>query len=251
MIYLYTGTPGSGKTLSAVKKIITSGKHVITNIVLDMSKTKRWNDVTYVETYDLTPKRLFQFYKQHKPKREGDLLFVFDEAQQVLGCRDWNADDRKAWISFFMEHRKLRYTVILISQWSKMLDKQVVPLIDYEWAFRRMSRFGLFGFIIFVLTLGEKYLVVEKYKPLDMVIGKHLSMVGRKYYRYYNSYQILTKYLDDDKVDEDSTAETIEVPNNSELASAPVVGVSAVASPTLEGGTDEQPPRCGSHFRAV
>jgi hypothetical protein len=198
LIYLNTGTPGSGKTLSAVKKIIKHRGPVITNIVLNLPKNSQ-ADITYVETYDLDPKRLFKFYKDKKPKHEGELLFVFDEAQQVLGCRDWNSEDRKAWISFMMEHRKLRYSVILICQWSKMLDKQIVPLVDYEWCYRRMSRFGMFGFFVFILTLGEKYLVVEKYKPLEMVIGKHLSMVGRKYYKYYNSYQILTKYLEDEE----------------------------------------------------
>lgn len=245
MIYLYTGTPGSGKTLSAVKKVMTSHKHVITNICLDES-AKKHADITYVETYDLSPKLLYKYYKKYKPQKEGSLLLVFDEAQQVLGCRDWGAADRKAWTSFFMEHRKLRFEVILITQWSKMLDKQILPLIDYEYNFRRMSRFGWFGFFVYILTFGEKYLVIEKYKPLDMVIGKHLSMVGRRYYKFYNSFQILTKYFEDDNEDEEE-----ELSNTllSERTNAPDADGSADASSTQESGADDRPRRSARHFR--
>lgn len=168
MIEAYTGTPGSGKTYHAVYDMweaLKYGRPVISNIPLDLpekllGKKRDWKNWRLVETYDIKPFMLYQLSESIREQKgfkrvpEDYILLVIDEAQLVFNCRDWQAQDRKEWLSFFQQHRKLGYHVVLITQMAQMLDKHAQGLLEYEIVHRKFSNFGWKGKLLSLVLLS-------------------------------------------------------------------------------------------------
>lgn len=195
MISLYSGTPGSGKSLNASAKVRASLKwyrpvigtfHINKNALYKNSKY----EYTYVNIYELTPQFLVEYAKKNLPKKknpEGSFLLVIDEAQRIFNPRAWNSADRKDWITFFAEHRHLGYDIILISQNDRMLDRQIRGLIEYNVVHRKMSQFGIMG-KIFSLFLGQ-FVVIEFWYPIKERIGATFFRGEKKLYNFYDSFE--------------------------------------------------------------
>ncbi|MDR2672865.1 MAG: zonular occludens toxin domain-containing protein [Coriobacteriales bacterium] len=182
MIYAYTGTPGSGKTLRAVKELVNfTGKRVITNIAL--------SGINYLQLPD-SADLLTEMCLEVCSRKEAQTLVVIDEAQMLFNCRDWSNASRSGWLKFFTHHRKYGAKIILVTQSLSYLDKQIRQLVEYEHRYRRLSRWGWVGFVLYFLTFGEKYLYVEYYAPANERVSLHISMIGRKYYKYYDTFDI-------------------------------------------------------------
>lgn len=195
-ISLYSGTPGSGKSLHAAKDIIDwarSGKPVITNFEVDLSKYPKAKH-TYIDDNDLTPDYLVQFSREYfagrkLTKRDEDtILLVIDECQLLFNSREYQKKDRKIWIKFFTTHRHLGYRVILIAQMDKMLDKQIRGVIEYEFIHRKLSNYGKAGKIITLFLLGDLFTSVQMWYPLKLKVGTSMFRAKRKYYSLYDSY---------------------------------------------------------------
>lgn len=195
-IFLYSGTPGSGKSLHAAKTItdwFKAGKPVISNFELNLSKFPGAQH-TYIDDDDLTPDFLrdysLAYFKGRKlTKRDEDtILLVVDECQLVFNSRDYQRKDRKTWIKFFSTHRHMGYRVILIAQMDKMLDKQIRGLIEYEYIHRKLSNFGKAGKLLTVLLAGEMFTAVQMWYPLKMKIGTSMFRGKRRYFSIYDSY---------------------------------------------------------------
>lgn len=195
-IILYSGTPGSGKSLHAAKTIIDwfkKGKPVITNFDLDISKYTNANH-RYVDDDELTPDFLLQYSREYfqgrkLTKRDEDtILLVVDECQLLFNSRDYQKKDRKVWIKFFSTHRHLGYHVILIAQMDKMLDKQIRGVIEYEYIHRKLSNFGKAGKLLTIALAGEMFTAVQMWYPLKMKIGTTMFRGKRRYFRIYDSY---------------------------------------------------------------
>ena len=195
-IYLYSGTPGSGKSLHAAKTItewFKKGKPVITNFELDTSKFPNALH-TSVEDDDLTPDWLLSYSlayfadRKVTKKDEDTILLVIDECQLIFNSRDYQKKDRKIWIKFFTQHRKLGYRVILIAQMDKMLDKQIRGVIEYEYIHRKLSNFGKAGKLLTIAMAGETFTAVQMWYPLKLKIGTSMFRAKKKYYSIYDSY---------------------------------------------------------------
>ena len=168
MIEAYTGTPGSGKTYHAVYDMweaLKYGRPVISNIPLDLpekllGKKRDWKNWRFVEIYDIKPFMLYQLSESIRDQKgfkrvpEDYILLVIDEAQLIFNCRDWQAQDRKEWLSFFQQHRKLGYHVVLITQMAQMLDKHAQGLLEYEIVHRKFSNFGWKGKLVSLVLLS-------------------------------------------------------------------------------------------------
>lgn len=168
MIEAYTGTPGSGKTYHAVYDMweaLKYGRPVISNIPLDLpekllGKKRDWKNWRFVEIYDIKPFMLYQLSESIREQKgfkrvpEDYILLVIDEAQLIFNCRDWQAQDRKEWLSFFQQHRKLGYHVVLITQMAQMLDKHAQGLLEYEIVHRKFSNFGWKGKLVSLVLLS-------------------------------------------------------------------------------------------------
>lgn len=195
-IDLYSGTPGSGKSLHAAKTIIEwfkKGKPVITNFELDISKYPKAIHGC-VDDDDLTPDFLIkysrEFFQGRKltKKDEDTILLVVDECQLIFNSRDYQKKDRKVWIKFFSTHRHLGYHVILIAQMDKMLDKQIRGVIEYEYIHRKLSNFGKAGKLLTFAMAGEMFTAVQMWYPLKLKIGTVMFRAKKRYYSIYDSY---------------------------------------------------------------
>jgi zona occludens toxin (predicted ATPase) len=118
MIYLYTGTPGSGKSYHAAKDVVhrlKRGGGLICNFPVNEDYVKKKKTkVEYWDNSELTPKRFVQFaLENHKIGKEGQTLVVIDECQIKFNCRDFGRKDRNDWVNLFAQHRKLGYNFIL------------------------------------------------------------------------------------------------------------------------------------------
>lgn len=103
MIYLYSGTPGSGKSLHQAKDIydwLRKGKVVIANFDIDVNKIPKCKgQFIYLDNTFLKPDTLIKFarvyFNDHKFK-EGAIRLYVDECQILLNSRDnWQTGDRK------------------------------------------------------------------------------------------------------------------------------------------------------------
>ena len=166
MIRLYSGTPGSGKSLHNARDVIARsrmGKPVIGNFPVDLSRFKKAN-YTYVPNYELNPEYLINYSRkffQGKKIKEGAILLVIDECQLMFNSRDWQQKGRSDWLSFFSQHRKYGYDVTLIAQFDRMIDRQIRGVIECGFIHRKLSNYGLGGKIMSILFGGNTFVVVE------------------------------------------------------------------------------------------
>lgn len=193
MIRLYSGTPGSGKSLHNAKDVINRsrfGKPVIGNFPCDLSKYPKAN-YTYVPNYELTPDYLMKYSREFfkdKPIREGKILLVIDECQLMFNSRDWQQKGRNAWLSFFTQHRKFGYDITLIAQFDRMIDKQLRGVIEYEYVHRKLSNYGFGGKIMSLLFGGNTFVVVQMWYPLKLKIGQEFVHARKRFFSIYDTF---------------------------------------------------------------
>ena len=124
MIYFYSGTPGSGKSLHCAKdiynKLFVKKQNVIANFEINermLAKKKRRGDFVYISNFEMSPKYFIEYARlNHIPGKENQTLVIIDECQILFNPRTWNDKDRLSWIEFFTQHRKYGYNFIMISQ---------------------------------------------------------------------------------------------------------------------------------------
>ncbi|WPD22852.1 MAG: zonular occludens toxin domain-containing protein [Candidatus Electrothrix scaldis] len=150
MIIAFTGTPGSGKTYDAVRKIIENlkmGRVVFTNIdgmnepeCLEMIKM-----VTGLNDHGLACK-LFFFEKEQIEEFWNHVvpgcLIVIDEVQNVFNSRDWQSKKNVAFNAWASVHRHHGYDVVLITQSIMRIDTAVRALVEWTYVYRKINFFG-------------------------------------------------------------------------------------------------------------
>lgn len=202
MIELYSGTPGSGKSLHAARKIrerLRSRKKciILGNFFIDRKACGKGKGIyLYVPNHRLTPGRLLSFarrYSQHLGRRlkEGELLLVLDEAQLLFNAREWQNQARAGWLSFFTQHRHYGYDIILLTQFDRMIDRQVRGLIEYDTVHRKVSRAGKIGAVLGFLTGGTLFVCVKQWYPLHEKVDSQFFLGGKRLYAVYDSYNHL------------------------------------------------------------
>lgn len=198
MIELYSGTPGSGKSLNAcniAREYYKKGRPVITNYDIKFfgkpGRGKGFHLRVYNEDY--TPQLLYRISEVYgkrlgrKPHEE-EILLILDEAQLLFNTRNWNDGTRKGWVSFFTQHRKLGYHIVLIAQFDLMLDKQIRALIEYEHVHRKVKNIGYAGKLVNILLGGAGFVDVCIYKPMNMKLGSKFISAKQELFEMYNSY---------------------------------------------------------------
>lgn len=194
MISLYSGTPGSGKSLHCARTIKAwsrIGDPVIGNFEVNLPEKFKNANYIYVPNDELTPYYLVQFsrwwFENHKFSERG-ILLVIDECQLMFNAREWNIKGRAEWLSFFTQHRKYGYEIILIAQFDRMVDRQIRSLIEYEYIHRKMSNFGWQGKILSLFFGGNTFICVKRWYPLGEKIGSEIFHARKNLYSIYNSY---------------------------------------------------------------
>lgn len=199
-IFLYSGTPGSGKSLHQAENIynrLRRGKPVVANYDVNLkaiphAKGKFW----YVPNDMLSPALLVaisnELFPRKRPK-EGAIQLYIDEAQLLFNAREWSKPDRKAWLEFFTQHRKYGYDIFLIAQFDRMLDRQIRGVIEYEVKHRKVSNFGTIGLVLKLLTLGDCFVAITIWYDLKEKISSTFFHYHRRYSRLYDTYKIFNQ----------------------------------------------------------
>lgn len=194
MIYLYSGTPGSGKSLHVARDIRDALRlkrsPVIANFVIN-PKTRGIERFTFVPNVALNPGFLYSFARkfwQGRKVREDSILLVIDEAQLVFNSRSWSQGERMAWIEFFSQHRHFGFKIVLIAQFDRMLDRQIRCLIEIEVNHRKLSNYGLKGLLMSLPFGGKLFIAVSYYYGLGDKVGTSFLLPRRAYFRLYDSY---------------------------------------------------------------
>lgn len=192
MIRLFSGTPGSGKTLHAVHTMDwynRHGKPVVANFELNAALLKR-PDLLVLPDDKITPQMLIDYsnyYFQDKAIKEGEILLVLDEAQLIFNARDWQFN--RPWISFFTQHRKLGYDIILIAQYDRMLERQIRSLIEYEEKHLKVTNLGGIGGFFMSLILGRFRVYRKWYNQEKMLISQYRASYGKRDKQLYDTFK--------------------------------------------------------------
>lgn len=209
MIDFYSGTPGSGKSLHVAEKIywwLRTGGCVVCNFAInyDVFKTKKKNllkgTCLQIENIMLDPIFLMNysraFFKRDKKNRivEGQALLVIDECQLMFNSRDWQKNGRQDWIRFFTQHRKFGFNIVLVSQFDRLVDRQIRSLIENEVVHRKLSNYKIFGKIISLFFGGSLFVAIKYWYCLknkqDGKLGVQYFRAKKRYIEFYDSYKI-------------------------------------------------------------
>lgn len=212
MIELYTGTPGSSKSLHAAGDIRDAlnkrrgvDRPVIANFDVNVEGVRRPQAFRYVPNEDLTPSVLTEFADDFwlsvdRPFSEDYLLLVLDECSLIFNSRLWQdkgrqgrGDSRMDWLEFLSQHRKYGYRIILIAQSAKMIDNQFRMLVDYEINHRKVSNMGMIGGLIGGVCGGKLFMRVRYLFQTHERLGMQLSIMNRRDAAMYDSYARLRK----------------------------------------------------------
>lgn len=202
MISLYSGTPGSGKSLHLASRLCHWMQYraapIIGNFSCDFSSIKKQKgSYLFIDNAFLTPQRLMNFSKNYseyigRRVKEGEILLVIDECQILFNSRDWGSRDRGAWCSFFTQHRKLGFEIILIAQFDRMLDRQIRSLIEYEFIHRKVSNFGIKGKLFSLFCGGKLFVAVKVWYPMKEKVGSEFFIFHHKFSDIYDTYALFT-----------------------------------------------------------
>ena len=164
MIFLYSGTPGSGKSLHVAERLyhlLRAGRPTVCNFPINLNRIpKKKRDLfCYKSNLEITPDFLIEFSREHfkgKKVKESSLLLVIDECQLMFNARDWSKSGRDKWLSFFTLHRHYGYDIILIAQFSPKL-----------------------------------FVSVKVWYPMKEKVSSEFFKCKRKYYSLYDTYLML------------------------------------------------------------
>ena len=220
LIYFYSGTPGSGKSLRVARDIVAKLKirkqNVITNMSVNYdyirtSRFKEWLNKKFGTKYDtkikdmgrlyyvpdnkLTVEFLYQYaMKFHKRGVEGQTLLIIDEAQMKFApntmklMNQMDIHYRQKWLDFFTQHRHLGYNIIVVSQFDRLIDPQVRCLFEYECRHRKINNYGAIGMILSLFKFSV-FVQVEYWYGLKARISSNFFLYSPKYAKIYDSYK--------------------------------------------------------------
>lgn len=202
MIELYTGTPGSGKSLHLAKTIDTilrkkDNKEIICNFKIKMLGYKKYSMLKfhYVRNEELNGYFLAQYaldYEKRvnikKKDMEDSIYLIIDECQMLFNSRNWQQNQKQGWPAFFTVHRHLHFHVILVCQMDSYIDKQIRGLIEVQVVHRKVSRAGTIGMILSFLAGGGLFRWIEYWYPVQEKTDAGFFKYKKKYGELYDSY---------------------------------------------------------------
>ena len=199
MITLYSGTPGSGKSLhliSLILRCLSWGRLVICNFPIlftDKEKKKGYGDrFFYMTNEEITVDSLISFALDHdmiEKCKESQCLVIIDEAGGRFNCRDFAKSDRSTWIDFFSQHRKLGFDFILVAQNDRMIDRQIRGYIETEKKHRKVNNFGPFWILPFPVFVAIEYWYVAKQR-----VGSEFFFYRKSIGNRYDSFKMFSGF---------------------------------------------------------
>lgn len=142
----------------------------------------------YKDNSDLTVSFLLNYaFENHKQGVENQTLVVVDEASVIWNAREWQkgetSHNRMDWLKFFVQHRKLGYNFIIISQTDRQIDRQIRSLFEYEIKHRKVNNFKIGKLIPFPM-----FACVSYWYGVNERLGVEFFTYRRKWGKFYDSY---------------------------------------------------------------
>jgi zona occludens toxin (predicted ATPase) len=199
MLYLYTGTPGSGKSYHATylcHHATKRGVNILANFFVKLSP-KQEHYFFFCPLEKMTVEYFINFHREHHVEgKESQTIIIIDEASVLFNAREYGRKDRSDWLKFFSQHRKLGYDIILISQIDRMLDRQIRGNVEIQKLHRKLTNWGFKGWIIALLT-GKKFVCINKWYQID---SKKDSRIDTEYFsikkKIADSYDTFSMFSD-------------------------------------------------------
>ncbi len=150
MIFGFVGTPGSGKSYDAVRKILDNlkkGKVVYTNIEgLDNDFCQEFIKIyTGLDDYQLgrqlrhkTDQEMQYFWEYV----ENGSLIVIDEVHKLFSNRNWQSQSNQKFADWASTHRHIGCDLVLVTQDLEKVEKHVRSLIEWTYFYRKVNFFG-------------------------------------------------------------------------------------------------------------
>lgn len=189
MISVYTGFPGSGKSLHAVSLIYAHVKgkaYVCSNIMLNGYKDNPYyiyHDFLWWQDVDNVQKLAEEHLMDKIP-----LLFVLDEAQVLFDSRQWADRGRMPWNIFFSMHRHYKCHFILITQSINNLDRRIRSNVEYQYQHVNVKHATRVTHLLFGLLPDFLFLANRFYGGGKERIGSEWILRRKKYTNLYNTY---------------------------------------------------------------
>lgn len=225
MITFYSGTPGSGKSLhvaSEILKNIRAGVNVIANFEVNEASLRQKRGkprgqfvhlsngelMGRVQAKDASSAKsvalsavdaLYGFAVNFHARnakgqmREHQTLLILDEAQILFNSRTWQDSSRMEWVTFFTQHRKYGYDVIIISQLERLIDRQIRGCFEFEVSHKKMVHYKTLGAFLSMPFRGNLFLAVTHWygaRGKDSVTGSRFFFGHKRLYALYDSYKI-------------------------------------------------------------
>lgn len=195
-ISLYTGSPGSGKSLhctSNIIKCLEKGINVISNYSIDVSKIDCKGIYIHLTDSDITVEYLIDFALNHHVKgKEFQTVVVLDEAQLKFNSRSWQEKNRILWTKFFTVHRHLGYEVIMATQKDTFLDSQIRGLVEYEFIHKNLKKSKLGDLFPFMPNF---FICIKVWYHSKMKISVSYFLMHNKVISCYDSYIMFDKVM--------------------------------------------------------
>ena len=201
MITLYTGTPGSGKSLHAISlilNVLSWNRRVIANFPIKFTKKelKKGFDqrFSYLPNSEITVDNLIDYALSNgllETAQESQCLVVIDEAGGRFNCRDFRNSDRAAWIDFFSQHRKLGFDFLLVAQNDRMIDRQIRGYIETEKKHRKVNNFSFFQLIPFI----KIFVSVEHWYTAKQRVGANWFFYRKKIADHYDTMKMFDGFM--------------------------------------------------------
>lgn len=199
MITLYSGTPGSGKSYQAtalIYRLLKRGNTcVISNFDINRSLKKlNYDNFFYIENMNVeNVQNIVKDFQKNKKylnvnQFEHSAYIFIDECQLIFNSRNWK--NNNDWCKLFSIHRHLGMQFILISQYDRMIDKQIRACIEIEKRHRKVSNYNLFFYMLALPFRGNLFYQLEIYYPLGDKVGGGFFVMQKKVCNLYNTFKL-------------------------------------------------------------
>lgn len=190
-IFAYTGLMGHGKSYGVVENVvlpaIQTGRHVYTNIALNMNSIlKRWPlaKVTFFESDQILERAFIESIP-------GGAVIVADEAGVIwpTGTRWVNMSDAQR--SFFTEHRHrvgadgFSQEICLLVQDLSLIAKPVRDLVETTYICRKLSKLGLTKRYRVDVFDGSQ---TGQNPPASKMVAQFYGTYKKEVFQYYHSH---------------------------------------------------------------
>lgn len=198
MIELYTGLIGSGKTYSAVCRMveyISDGGLVVTNILLNEENLKK--KLTSKYAWELQPGQIIylqegdrQMARFHEQVPEGSskkkVLVVVDEATEWLDAYDFGKADSDL-MTFLRQSRKVFVDIIFITQDQSLINKRVRTLCAWIWWHIDIRTFKL---PLIRLCIPLPMIMAMQFDKWKNMVNRKWEWIDHDIFTIYDSFQV-------------------------------------------------------------